>query len=111
MKSLILKTCLLFSFLFTFQMMTSQTGIINGTMRDSSGEPLPGVSVIVKGTVNATITDSNGEYSIECSAGDILVFTYIGMKTQERKITSEMFKNDIKNETNIQNRGIYKSNI
>lgn len=61
----------------------SQTKV-SGKVTDSSGGPLPGVSVVVKGTTNGTITDSNGNYSVSnLPANAILQFSFVGMKTQE----------------------------
>ena len=45
--------------------------------------PLPGVSVLVKGTKSGTQTDFDGKYSIKATPSQVLVFSYIGMKTQE----------------------------
>ena len=48
------------------------------------GSPLPGVNVVVKGTTTGTVTDADGAYSLAVPAGgDVLVFTFIGLKTQE----------------------------
>ncbi|WP_304964476.1 SusC/RagA family TonB-linked outer membrane protein [Bacteroides acidifaciens] len=65
---------------------TSQTKntLVKGTVKDASGEPLIGVSVSVKGKSGiGTITDINGNFSIQCGANDILVFSYIGYATLE----------------------------
>jgi TonB-linked SusC/RagA family outer membrane protein len=57
---------------------------ISGTVKDSQGLPLPGVSVVVKGTTTGIITDSNGQYSLSnISENSILQFSFIGMKKQE----------------------------
>lgn len=57
---------------------------IKGKIADSSGTPLPGVTVLVKGTNQGIITDVDGNYSLENVRGDaILVFSFVGMKTQE----------------------------
>jgi TonB-dependent starch-binding outer membrane protein SusC len=63
----------------TFQ----QQKTVSGKVTDSTGAPLPGVSVTIKSTTNGTITDANGNYSLKISAGGILVFSFVGMKTQE----------------------------
>jgi len=49
----------------------------------SDGQPLPGVSVVVKGTGVGTTTDGNGKFSIATSSKGVLVFSYIGFKSQE----------------------------
>lgn len=56
----------------------SRQAVITGTVRDEAGNPLPGVSVIVKGTTTGSITDAQGKYSINAPDNAILVFTYIG---------------------------------
>lgn len=56
---------------------------ITGTLRDSQNQPLAGVNVVVKGTVNGTTSDINGEYTISAETGDILVFSFIGFASQE----------------------------
>ena len=57
---------------------------ISGTVADESGSPLPGVSVVVKGTTQGTLTDISGRYSLQnVPENSILVFSFIGMATQE----------------------------
>ena len=57
---------------------------VSGKVTDSTGGPLPGVSVVVKGTTNGTITDSNGNYSLSnIPAKATLIFSFVGMKSQE----------------------------
>ncbi|HMB99722.1 MAG TPA: SusC/RagA family TonB-linked outer membrane protein, partial [Flavobacteriaceae bacterium] len=68
---------------FVVQLTFAQEKTISGTVSDNSGLPLPGVNIIVKGTTNGTQTDFDGNYSITASTGDVLVFSYIGQKTQE----------------------------
>lgn len=60
---------------------------ITGTIKDSKGVPLPGVSVKVKGSTTATTTDLNGVYRINVPEGEVtLVFTFIGYTKQELKL-------------------------
>lgn len=61
----------------------AQEKSITGTVSDESGLPLPGVTVLVKGTSNGASTDFDGNYSISASQGDVLVFSYVGLKKQE----------------------------
>ena len=55
---------------------------ISGTITDSSGTPLPGVSVLVQGTTVGTSTDFDGKYKIKASQEDVLTVSYLGFKTQ-----------------------------
>ena len=68
----------------------SQEGVLSGVLNDNDGFPMPGVSIIIKGTTTGVVTNFDGEYSIKCHVGDVLVFSYIGMKTREVKITNSM---------------------
>jgi len=69
------------------QILFAQEGTISGTVSDETG-PLPGVNVIVKGTNNGTQTDFDGNYSLKAVTGDIIVFSYVGMETQEKTVGS-----------------------
>ena len=63
---------------------SQQTKTVTGKVTDSSGSPLPGVTVVVKGTTQGIITDMDGNYTLLKVPGDaILVFSFVGMKTQE----------------------------
>jgi len=82
------------SFFFICLGTSAQRGVVSGVLEDESG-PLPGTTVIVKGTTNGTETDFDGNYSIECQVGDILQFTFIGMVTREIKVTRDLFGDQI----------------
>jgi len=71
---------------FVVQISFAQGKIISGTASDQSGMPLPGVNIIVKGTTNGTQTDFDGNYSITANVGDVLVFSYVGLKTVEQTV-------------------------
>lgn len=62
---------------------------VKGTVYDSDGMPLPGVNILVQGTGSGTQTDFDGNYSISVSLGEVLVFSYIGMKSATKKVTPE----------------------
>ena len=70
------------------------TGNYRGTITDANREALIGVSVKVKGTTTGVVTNINGQYSIQARPGDVLVFSYVGMVTQEKILTSQL-DNDI----------------
>ena len=57
---------------------------VSGTVTSATGESMPGVNIIQKGTTNGTATDADGRYSLSVSEGDaVLVFSFIGYTTQE----------------------------
>jgi TonB-linked SusC/RagA family outer membrane protein len=56
---------------------------IKGKVSDQKNQPLPGVSVKIKGTTNGTVTDLSGNYTINANNGDVLVFSFIGFVSQE----------------------------
>ncbi|MFV0505721.1 MAG: SusC/RagA family TonB-linked outer membrane protein [Bacteroidales bacterium] len=65
------------------QLMQSQSSV-RGTVVDDSGQPLPGATVAIKGTTTGAITDVDGNFELHSlKEGDILVFTFIGLETQE----------------------------
>ncbi|USD25859.1 SusC/RagA family TonB-linked outer membrane protein [Flagellimonas marinaquae] len=64
----------------------AQQKTITGQVTDSSGQPLPGVSVLVVGTSTGTQTDFDGNYTIGVEQGSVLRFSYIGQKTIERTV-------------------------
>ncbi|MGI9593320.1 MAG: carboxypeptidase-like regulatory domain-containing protein, partial [Patiriisocius sp.] len=73
---------------FVVQLTFAQEKTISGTISDESGMPLPGVNIIVKGTTNGTQTDFDGNYTITANTGDVLTFTYVGLKTVEQTVGS-----------------------
>ncbi|UCD61629.1 MAG: TonB-dependent receptor plug domain-containing protein, partial [Flavobacteriaceae bacterium] len=56
---------------------------ITGTITDASGVPLPGANVVIKGTSTGAAADFDGNYSIQASPGDVLVFSYTGYNSAE----------------------------
>ncbi|KIA85338.1 SusC/RagA family TonB-linked outer membrane protein [Flavobacterium sp. AED] len=70
------------------QLTFAQERSVSGTVSDNAGLPLPGVSVLVKGTKSGTQTDFDGKYSIKATPSQVLVFSYIGMKSQEAAASS-----------------------
>jgi TonB-dependent starch-binding outer membrane protein SusC len=60
---------------------------VSGTITGSEdGFPIPGVTVILKGTKTGAVTDFDGNYTIQAAIGDVLVFSYIGMQEQSLKV-------------------------
>jgi len=63
---------------------------ISGQVTEAdTGEPLPGVSILVKGTSSGTTTDMNGQYSLNAAEGDVLQFSYIGFLMQEKTVGNQ----------------------
>ena len=63
---------------------------LSGTIKDSKGLSLPGVSIIVKGTTTGTITDTNGQFIFDVPTdAQTLVFSFMGMKTQEISVAGK----------------------
>lgn len=63
---------------------------ITGTVTSAGNEPMPGVTILVKGTNAGTITDLDGKYAIDVpSAGSVLVFSFIGYQTVEQKVGNQ----------------------
>ena len=81
------RTFLLLSFLgamFWNTDLYGQSRNVSGTVTDaSSGDPVPGVTIIVKGTTTGALTDNEGKYSISVPDNGTLVFSFIGFETQE----------------------------
>lgn len=81
---------------------SEQQKTISGKVTDSSGAPLPGVTVVVKGTTQGIITDADGNYSLNnIAANAALVFSFVGMKTQEILIDGKSNINIVLQEENI----------
>ncbi|MCW0481315.1 TonB-dependent receptor [Gaoshiqia sediminis] len=67
---------------------------VSGKVTDSSGAPLPGVTIVLKGSTTGTISDINGTYSMSnVSPNATLVFSFIGMKTQEVEVNGRQVIN------------------
>ena len=74
---------------FVMQFTFAQEKTITGTVTDDFDMPLPGANVMIKGTTTGAQTDFDGNYSIAANEGDVLVFSYIGQKTEERTVGAE----------------------
>ncbi len=68
---------------FVVQFTFAQEKTISGTVSDVSGLPLPGVNILVKGTTSGSQTDFDGKYSLKANSGDVLSFSYLGLKAKE----------------------------
>jgi iron complex outermembrane recepter protein len=68
---------------------------IVGKVKDKNGEPIIGMSVSIKGTTRGTLTDAEGNFTLDASTGDVLLFTFVGFKTQEVAVTASTSSLDI----------------
>src|SRR5665647_2775852 len=82
MKRKLLKAMLLCFFVVMTHNLFAQN-VVTGTVKDDTGQFLPGVSVVVKGTVTGTITDIDGKFSFSVPNNATLVFSFVGMDTKE----------------------------
>ena len=60
---------------------------VSGIVTDDTSQPIPGVSVVIKGTTTGTSTDFDGNYTLKANNGDTLVFSYVGYEAQEVAVT------------------------
>ena len=84
---------------FVVQVSFAQT-TVSGTVSDTNG-PLPGANVIVEGTSTGTQTDFDGNFSITASPSDVLVFSYVGYKTQEVPVGAQSTFNVVLQPDNV----------
>ena len=77
-----------FAFVFVSSLVWAQERIVSGRVTaQEDGSPLPGVNVVLKGTTNGTVTDTDGNYKLSVPAtGGTVVVSFIGFATQEIEI-------------------------
>lgn len=63
--------------------------VAQGVVKDENGEPIPGVSVLIKGTVTGTATDNKGNFSLKVNKNSALIFSFLGMETKTVFVESE----------------------
>lgn len=63
--------------------------VAKGVVKDEQGQPVPGVSVIIKGTVTGTATDANGNFQIKVSENSVLLFSFVGMEAKSVLVESD----------------------
>jgi len=71
-----------------------QSIMVHGTVKDLDGAPLPGVTIVQKGTTQGTISDVDGGYALkDVNSNGVLIFSFIGMKTEEISVNSQTIIN------------------
>ena len=83
-----------------------QQRTVSGTVTDETGEGLPGVTVVVKGTKVRSLTDGNGRFSIKAAQGQTLVFSYIGYERLEKKVSGTTLNVSLKSMDNTLNEAV-----
>ena len=68
----------------------AQQIVVKGIVKDTTGEPIIGANVIVKGTTNGTITDFDGNFLLNANTGDIIIISFIGYRSQEAQAAASM---------------------
>ncbi|MDT0646375.1 TonB-dependent receptor [Zunongwangia sp. F260] len=79
-----------FCMLLICTLMQGQIQEVTGTVVDEQSQPLPGVSVAIKGTNQGTATDFDGKYRIAASLGQTLVFTFVGFDAREVEVDQDV---------------------
>ena len=83
------KRIILLSILFFFSVyITAQMLTVKGKVTDTTGEPVIGATIMIKGQTKGTVTDIDGNYSIGANMGDILVFSHVTSVRREIKVTN-----------------------
>lgn len=72
---------------------SSETKKVTGIVKDEKGEPIIGANVVEKGTTNGTVTDLNGQYSLDISPSAVLLVSYIGYDTKEIRVDGKNILN------------------
>lgn len=91
---------LTFAFMAVFQVALAQQNV-SGTVTDAEGLPLPGATVVVKGTATATTADFDGNYTIAAANGDVLVVSYVGYNSLEINVTSATINVTLESSTEL----------
>lgn len=71
---------------FVVQITIAQEKTIDGTVTDAQGMPLPGVNVLVENSNRGTQTDFDGNFTVDASKGEVLIFSYIGFETVRQTV-------------------------
>jgi TonB-linked SusC/RagA family outer membrane protein len=97
MKDILLTICLCVLGLASY----AQDGVVKGKILDSSGLPLPGVNILVKGTTNGTSTDFEGNYELKCAMGNDLIISFMGFKSQTITVASWTLNFTLEDDTEL----------
>ncbi len=76
----------------------TERSITGKIISKSDGQAIPGVSVVVKGTTNGVITNLDGNFEIRCNENDVLIFSFIGLKSQQIVVSNQEIINVVMEE-------------
>lgn len=82
--------------------MWAQSTVVTGTVKDDTGEPIVGATVLVKGTGTGAVTDLDGKFSVKADKGQTLQISYVGMGTKEASVNGKPIVIVMKDETNLE---------
>lgn len=85
----------LIMFLLGYSLFVSAQTTISGKVSDQEGNPLIGVTILVKGTTLGVVTNIEGEYTLQANEGDILQYSYVGYLSEERNVSSTETRMDV----------------
>jgi TonB-dependent SusC/RagA subfamily outer membrane receptor len=90
-------------FFLSFTTLAGQTTAVTGIVTDTSGEPLPGATVMVRGQQTGTVTDMNGKYRIDVSKakGEVLVFSFVGMTAETVAVNGRQVLNVVLKDADV----------
>jgi TonB-linked SusC/RagA family outer membrane protein len=78
------------TFTFAPEVTVAQQKSVSGKVTDDTGQPLPGVTVVIKGTTQGTVTNVDGEYTLpNIPEGAVLQFSFVGMRSQEIEVGNQ----------------------
>jgi len=87
------KLSLVLGLMFFVVGLTMAQRTVTGVVTDEEGETLIGASILIKGTSTGTVTDLDGNYSVQANTGDVLIFSYTGMNTKEVTLENQSVLN------------------
>ena len=93
-------TFLTLSFLMVFQVVLAQQ-VVKGTVTDQNGQPIPGATVVVKGTSTATSADFDGNFAIAAASGEVLIASYVGFAATEATVSGSTLNFTLSSSTEL----------
>ena len=93
-------TFLTLSFLMVFQVVLAQQ-VVKGTVTDQNGQPIPGATVVIKGTSTATSADFDGNFAIAAASGEVLIASYVGFAATEATVSGSTLNFTLSSSTEL----------